>query len=195
MSFHLLVGDRALLSGASARVPADQRRAFGDAHALLAGVMDEAAASAARAAKAEADGWQAGWQAAAARAEAALAQQAADAAAAVAVEAEARRATIAQAALAGAEAIVGAIDPEHADVRIALAAIGRVPEDERVVIACAPALADRIRDALDGRDNVSVEPRDGFAPGRVELMTGAGRLVADLSVQLDALADRWGVSR
>ena len=193
MTFHLRAGD-AILGGTSARIPADQREAFADAHALLARAAEEAAGVSERVEAARRDGWEAGRREALERAEAEVASRVADLAAALADEAARRRAEIAAAAFAGAQAIIGALDPEETGTRLALHALARLPADERIVIHCAPALAGRLAAAVSGREGVSVEPRDGFGPLRVELVTGAGRVVAGLDVQLAALAERWGAA-
>ena len=196
MTFHLLIGDgSAILGGGSSRVPAAEREAFTDAHALLARAAAEAASVAGRVEAAIARGREEGARDAAARAETEVAARLAELAASLAAEAADRRAEIAAAALAGTEAIVGALPPEEAGARLALRAIGRLPDDERIVVACSPAVAPRLQAALAGREGVVVEVRGGFGDLRVELATGAGRIVASLDVQLAALAERWGVAR
>lgn len=196
MSFHLLIGDgSAILGGGSARIPAAQREAFTDAHALLARAAAEAASVAERVEAATERGREEGAREAAGQAEAEVAARVAELAATLAAEAGARRAEIAAAALAGAEAIVGALPREDAAVRLAVQAVERLPDDERIVILCSPAVASRLQAALAGREGVAVETRDDFGDLQVELATGAGRIVASLDVQLAALAERWGVAR
>ncbi|WP_375402153.1 hypothetical protein [uncultured Sphingomonas sp.] len=195
MSFQLLIGDgAAILGGGSARIPAGEREAFADAHALLARAAAEAASVADRAEAATARGLEEGAREASARAEAEVAARVAELAASLAIEATARRAEIATAALAGAEAIIGALPREEAGVRLALQAVARLPDDERIAILCSSAVAPRLQAALAGREGVTVEARDGFSDLQLELATGAGRIVASLDVQIAALAERWGVS-
>ena len=196
MSFHLLIGDgSAILGGGSARIPAAQREAFADAHALLARAAGEAASVAERVAAAVARGREEGARGAAAQAEAEVAARVAELAGTLAAEAGARRAEIAAAALAGAEAIIGALSPDETGTRLALQAISRLPDDEHITVTCSSAIAPRLQAALAGREGVTVEIRDGFGGLQVELATGAGRIVASLDVQLAALAERWGVAR
>lgn len=196
MTFQLLIGDgSAILGGGSARIPAAEREAFADAHALLARAAAEAASVAERVEAAIARGREEGAREAAGRAEAEVAARIAELAASFADEAAARRAEIAAAALAGAEAILGALPPQEAGARLALQAVGRLPDDERIVVLCSPAVASRVQAALAGREGVGVEARDGFGDLQVELATGGGRIVASLDVQLAALAERWGALR
>lgn len=194
VSFHLLIGERALLSGASPRIPAAQREAFREAHALLARAANEAEASTARVEAASVAGWREGWHAAIARAETEVGERVAAFADTLAAETQERRSEIAAAAMAAVEAMLGTLTPDDATLRLATAAVARIPEDERVIVHCAPAMAERIAAALTHRD-VAVEPRDDFGPLQVALLTGNGRIVADLNVQLAQLADRWGVAR
>ncbi len=183
-----------LLSGASMRIPASEREAFTNAHDLLARASKEAEETAAGAEAARRQGWRDGLEAATAQAEALLAERLATLAGSFASEARARRAEIATAALAGVEAMLGTLRPEDAAVRLAHAAVARVPEDEQVVIACAPAIADRLRETLAAHREVTIDPREDFAPLQVTLHTGSGRVVADLDIQLAQLADRWGAA-
>ena len=195
MTFHLLVGDgAAILSGSSARIPAAERQVFADAHALLARAAEAASGMDAAAEAARIEGWKQGWRDAAEGAAAEVTARVADLATAFADEAARRRSEIAEAAFAGARAIVGALDRNDAAIRLALHALGQVPADERVVIACSPEIAERLEDAVRGRGDVTVEPRPDLQPLEVEILAGDGRLVAGLDVQLAALAERWGVA-
>lgn len=194
MSFHLLIGDTALLGGASARIAADEREAFANAHALLARATERAAGVDEQVAAARADGERRGWQEATDTAAAEIAARIAELAAELAEEAAQRRREIADAAFAGARAIIGALDPDDAGVRLALHALSQVPADEQVTVACPPAIAAALGAALADRPNVTVAPRGDLAPLEVELLSGNGRVVAGLEVQLAALAERWGVT-
>lgn len=195
MTFHLLIGDTAaLLGGTSARIAAQERDAFADAHALLARATDQAARVEEEVAAARAEGARQGWQDAADRASAEIAARVGELAGALADEAAQRRREIAEAAFAGARAIIGALDPDDAGVRLAVHALTQVPADEQVVVACAPALAAPLEAALAGRTGVTVQARADLAPLQVELLSGSGRVVAGLDVQLAALAERWGVT-
>ena len=196
MSFHLFIGDgSAILGGGSARIPAAEREAFTDAHALLTRAIGEAASIAERVAAATERGRKEGAREAAAQAEAEVAARVAELTATLAAEAGVRRAEIAAAALAGAEAIVGSLPSDETGTRLALQAVARLPDDERIIVGCSPAVASRLQATLAGREGVTVAARDGFGDLQVELATGAGRIVASLDVQLAALAERWGVSR
>ncbi|SOB86439.1 Flagellar biosynthesis/type III secretory pathway protein FliH [Sphingomonas guangdongensis] len=195
MTFHLTIGENvALLGGTSARIAASEREAFATAHDLLARTREHAARLADEVAAATAQGRAAGWQDADARAGAEIAAQVAALAAGLAAEAAQRRREIANAAFAGARAIIGALDPEEAGMRLAVHALSQLPADEAVVVACSPAIAAQVEAALAGRSGVTVRARPELGALEVELLTGAGRVVASLDVQLAALAERWGVA-
>jgi type III secretion protein L len=195
MTFQLLIGDgAALLGGASARIAAEDREAFESAHALLARATEQADSVADAVEAARADGFRQGWQDANECAGGEIAGRVAELAAALADETARRRREIAEAAFAGARAIIGALDPDEASVRLAVHALSLVPADEQVTIACPPAIAVALEAALAGRSGVTVLPRADLQPLQVELLTASGRVVAGLDVQLAALAERWGVA-
>jgi flagellar biosynthesis/type III secretory pathway protein FliH len=195
MTFQLLIGDgAALIGGTSGRIAAEEREAFESAHALLARATEQAASVAEAVEAARADGFRQGWQDANERAGGEIAERVGELAGVLADEATRRRREIAEAAFAGARAIIGALDPEEASVRLAVHALSQVPADEQVTIACAPAIAAALEAALAGRSGITVLPRADLQPLQVELLTGSGRVVASADVQLAALAERWGVA-
>ena len=193
MTWALQAGDH-VVTGASALLKARDRQPFAEALSLLAEahkIRDRASEDAEHArAAAVAEGRQAG-----------LAEVRDHLAAAVAAfsdtidcELAARRADIAAAALAAARAIVGMFDEAEVTARIAERALDRVGTHDGLVISVAPAMAAAVRERLADRDGVTVREDDAAAPLDCVLHTGAGRVIASLPLQLDALAARWGVT-
>ncbi|MGK6325168.1 hypothetical protein ACMGDM_19045 [Sphingomonas sp. DT-51] len=195
MSFHLLVGTRALLSGDGTRIPAAERESFLDAVALLDRAARHEEGVAQKVADARSEGWQAGHAAGIAAIEESISAALCEISAAAAAHARTRRDEIASAALAAVTAMIGALDPADAAMRAALTAAAQLPDDDRLTVACSPEVATLLSAALAQRDDTTVEERPDYPVTRVELLTGGGRVVAGLDVQLAQLADRWDVER
>ena len=105
-----------------------------------------------------------------------------------------RRADIAAAALAATRAILGAFDEAEIVSRLADGVLSRKADDERVVVRVAPAHAAALTERLADRPFITVQADPAAGPFACALATADGTTVADLPVQLAALAERWGVA-
>lgn len=193
MTFALRAGRHAL-NGGSPLLKAYDAQSFSDAAALLVeaqAIRDRALADAEVArAEAVAEGRAAGLGEVRDRHAEALAVLADG----IGEELVGRRADIAAAAYAGARAIVGSLDEAEVTARMASRAVDKIAKNEEIVIAVAPGMAAAVRDRMSMRAGVSVREDPGAAPLDCVLHTGDGRIIASLSLQLDALAARWGVA-
>lgn len=195
MSYHLVMaGEGGLLASGRAVIPASERVAFTDAVALLQAAQairaraEAEVASLRDAARAE------GLAEAAAAVDVLLADRIGAFAEAIDAHEAARRADIAAAALAALRAIMGTLEDERIVAGIVDQTLARLPEAAPVRLFVAPALADSIARRLEAREHVTVQADAGLGTHDCVLRTAAGQVIASLSVQLDALARRWGVA-
>ena len=182
MSFHLVHADAATLLGSDrAVIKRAERVDFADAVDVLraAAAIREQALAEAEAARRE--GHRQGFEAARGQAEDHLADRIAEFAAAIDRYEDARRGDIAAAAHAAVRAIV----VERTLARLA----GEGP----VTVLVASTLADPVAARLDGLAHVTVAADPGLDALDCVVRTSAGQVIASLSVQLDALAKRWGL--
>lgn len=195
MTFHLVHTDGAtLLSSDTAVIKRAERADFVDAAALLraaAAIRDEASAAAEAARR---DGRAEGLAEAREAVEAALAEQIASFAEAIQRHEESRRADIAAAALAAVHAIIGGLDDETLVTGIVERTLARLPADGPITVQLAPAMAEGLAARLVDLSHVAVVANPALGPTDCVLRTSAGQVIAGLSVQLDALAKRWGVA-
>jgi flagellar biosynthesis/type III secretory pathway protein FliH len=195
MTFHLVHADgAALLASDTAVIKRDQRVDFADAAALLqaASAIRDQASAVAEAARIEARAE--GLAEARATVEAALAEQIAGFAEAIEQHEAARRSEIAAAALAAVRAIVGSLDDETLVTGIVERTLARLPAEGPITVQLAPSMADGLAARLADRSHVTVVADPALGPTDCVLRTSAGQVIASLSVQLAALAKRWGVA-
>jgi flagellar biosynthesis/type III secretory pathway protein FliH len=105
----------------------------------------------------------------------------------------ARRDDIATAAFAAVRAIVGALDDETKLKGIVETSLARINSEGPITVEVATNLAERIAIALGDRANITVTGSHELSPYGCRIHSANGRIVADLGIQLDALAGRWGV--
>ncbi|MGK6318103.1 FliH/SctL family protein [Sphingomonas sp. DT-204] len=195
MSFHLVHSDdRALLGSSRAVIKRAERIDFTDAVALLqaaSAIRDQAAADAEHA---RATGHAEGLAEARAAVEEQLAEQIAGFASAVEQHAETRRADVAEAAHAAVRAVIGELDDETLVTRMVERTLARLPGEGPIAIAVAPTMADALATRLPELDHVTVTADPALGPTDCHMRTSTGQVIASLSVQLDALAKRWGVA-
>lgn len=193
MTFALQAGDHVVTSP-SGLLKADDRTVFSDALSLLEearAVRDKAAADAELA---RVRGYAEGRETGLATVEDHLATSIADLARGIDEELAARRADIAAAALAAARAIIGTFDEAEGTARIAARAVDRVAAGESIVIAVAPRTASAVGEAMKDRPHVTIREDPDAGPLDCVVHTANGRIIASLSLQLEALAARWGVT-
>jgi flagellar biosynthesis/type III secretory pathway protein FliH len=193
MTFHLVNADGGtLLASDTAVIKRAERSDFIDAVALLqaAAAIRDAAEVRAEAAR------QAAYEEALAEArgavEAELAEQVAGFARALEQHEAARRDDIAAAAYAAVQAIVGTLDDETLVARIAERTLARLP-DGPVTLHVAPVMAARLGAQLEELTHVTIVADPALGTTDCVLRGNAGQVIASLSVQLAALAKRWGV--
>jgi flagellar biosynthesis/type III secretory pathway protein FliH len=195
MSFHLVHSDdRTLLASGTAVIKRAQRVDFADSVALLqasAAIRDRASADAE---SARAAGRAEGLAEARAAADAHIAEQLAGFAAAIEQQEETRRAAVAEAAHAAVRAIVGEIEDETLVPLMVERTLARLPGEGPVTISVAPEMADRLAARFAELSHVTVIADPMLGPTDCQLRTSAGQVIASLSVQLDALAKRWGIA-
>ncbi len=194
MSFHLVHADAATLLGSDrAVIKRAERVDFADAVDLLraAAAIREQALAEAEAARRE--GHRQGFEAARGQAEDHLADRIAEFAAAIDRYEDARRGDIAAAAHAAVRAIVGELDDADLVPRIVERTLARLAGEGPVTVLVASTLADPVAARLDGLAHVTVAADPGLAALDCVVRTHTGQVIASLSVQLDALAKRWGL--
>jgi flagellar biosynthesis/type III secretory pathway protein FliH len=121
-------------------------------------------------------------------------EQAAEMARQVAVHAEERQRDIADAALAATKAILGSVDPQIAVPGIIDQVLGRLENGSQVTVLVHPLHADALNARLQNRSDVVLTTDPAFGLTDCEILTADGRIVASMSVQIEALAQRWGVA-
>ncbi len=196
MNYHLVMaGEGRLLASRSAVIPASERVAFTDAVALLRAAQAIRARAEAEVARARDDARAEGLAEASAAVDALLADRIVAFAEAIDAHEAARRADIAAAALAALRAIVGTLEDERIVAGIVDQTLARLPEAAAVRLFVAPSLAAAIARRLERCEHVTVQADATLGQHDCVLRTAAGQVIASLSVQLDALARRWGVAR
>ncbi len=174
-------------------IKAHEHAHFAEADALLRGVRaltaEAEADIATRRASAEADGRKEGL--------AAVQTVVEDALTALAKRVDAfegeRREEIARAAYAAVRAVIGTLGDETVLDGLVTASLARIGDDAPVTIEVAPAMLARIGVQLHGRPNITLRANEALGLLDCHLVSPQGRIVADLQLQLDALAERWGV--
>lgn len=191
MSALLLLGD-SLVRLPSNRIPASDARPLRDAAALLAEAraIRDAAAQAAEAERAA--GYAAGRAEALAEMGEALGAALAELNTALAAENARREAEVARAAMTVVERMLGDLPDEQVAAGLARTALANV-QGQGVMVRVGQAVAPAVRETLADADDTTVlaDPALPLLACRVE--TADGRIVADLAVQLAALAKRWGL--
>ncbi len=106
----------------------------------------------------------------------------------------ARNEHIAAAAIAGAQAIVGAIDQTDAMRGIIDQVIKRIDKDQAITVHIHPDHHTEL--AANGKfpANVALVSNGAFGPTDCEIVTANGKVIANMDLQLAGLAQRWGVT-
>jgi flagellar biosynthesis/type III secretory pathway protein FliH len=183
----------------SARIARGDVRALRDAGELLieAQAIRDTAQAASDAARAE--GYAAGKAAALAEFNDALGAALADLAAGFTQENQRREREVAAAAIAVIEQLIGARAPDEVVAGLAAQALRKAgasddAKGEDCVVEVAPDHAEPVRQRLaDARHPVRVLANPALAPLACRVLTGEGRIIADLDTQLASLRQRWGV--
>jgi flagellar biosynthesis/type III secretory pathway protein FliH len=195
MTYHLVHADQnTLLASDRAVIKHAERIDFADAVALLhaAAAIREKTQADAKAVRSA--GHAEGLAEARAAADDHVAEQISQFARALEQHEQARRSDIAEAAHAAVRAIIGELDDATILPRMVERTLARLPAEGPVSVAVAPAMAARLAERLAGMSHVAIVAEPALAPTDCVMRTSAGQVIASLSVQLDALAKRWGVA-
>jgi flagellar biosynthesis/type III secretory pathway protein FliH len=114
-------------------------------------------------------------------------------AAAVDGYARARRDDVAEAAYAAVRAIIGEIDDKDLVGRLVDRTLARLPGNGPIAVTVAPEMLDLLAGRLTS-DQVTVIADPTLGATGCHVRTSDGQVIASLSIQLDALAKRWGVA-
>ncbi len=175
-------------------IKANERIQFVESHSLLAAAKGTAAQIGANNEIAQTQGYDAGFAQGLADGEARLISEIAklsEALAAIRIDHEAR---VAEAAFAASTAIIGTLDDADIVRRIVANQLATRTESDAIRITVAPQMAAAVSEQLAGNQNVEIVADADLAGTDCRMMTGDGRIVADLSLQLETLRHRWGLA-
>lgn len=179
----------------SARIARGDVRQLRDAGALLteAQTIRDAAEAASEAARAK--GYADGKAVALAEFTAALGAALDDLSAGFAAENRRREGEVGAAAIAVIEQLIGARDAEEVVASLAAQALRTAGAgDDECVVEVAPDLAEPVRQRLaDARHPARIQANPELGPLACRVLTGEGRIIADLDTQLASLRQRWGM--
>ncbi len=195
MSFQIVhLDERMLIASERPVIKRAERRTFTDAFGLLAEArtIRDAASHGREAARQQ--GRAEGLAEARAEAGAIVEARLAEMADAIDRDVAARRAEIAAAAFAAARAIVGDLGDEQALGGAVARTLATFEDGQAVTVAVAPAATAALTERLGPRAHVKIVADPALGPTDCRITSGRGQTIASLSVQFDALAERWGVA-
>jgi flagellar biosynthesis/type III secretory pathway protein FliH len=105
----------------------------------------------------------------------------------------ARRDDIASAAYAAVRAIIGSVGDEALLKGLVETSLTRINSEGPVTVEVATGMAERIAATTRDRPHIIVKGSEELGPHDCRIQSPQGRIVADLGIQLEALAARWGV--
>jgi flagellar biosynthesis/type III secretory pathway protein FliH len=190
MSFFLAHG--AVGSGSSL-IKAHERAEFTDALGLLTAAQQQATEIDARAQEASQRAEEQGLARGLANAEESIASEIAKLTDAVATIRAEYEASVAEAAYAAVTAIVGTLDDAEIVNRIVTNQLATRNESSGLRINVAPQMASGLQERIAAHEGCEIVADPDLAPTACRLTTGDGRIVADLSLQLETLRQRWGL--
>jgi flagellar biosynthesis/type III secretory pathway protein FliH len=102
-------------------------------------------------------------------------------------------ARVAEAAFAATSAIIGSFEDADNVSRIINTQLTKRAGDENIRIHLAPHVASTVAQTLADKDNIEIVAEADLCGTDCRIATGDGRIVADLSLQLESLRQRWGL--
>jgi flagellar biosynthesis/type III secretory pathway protein FliH len=179
----------------SARIARGDVRQLRDAGELLAEAQAIRDAAEATSEARRAEGYAAGKAAALAEFSSALGAALDELTAGFAAENLRREGEVGAAAIAVIEQLIGARETDDVVASLAVQALRTAGAgDEECLVEVAPALVDPVRQRLaDARHPVRIQANPELGPLACRVLTGEGRIIADLDTQLASLRQRWGV--
>jgi flagellar biosynthesis/type III secretory pathway protein FliH len=193
MSYFLLnVGEHALASK-SPLIKAEERIDFSNAAELLCNIEHLKTQTAAAYSDAQkqgyADGLAAGIDAVKAEFRAEIEQFAK----AISSAEASRHEQIATAAIAGAQAIVGAIDQTEAMRGIISQVLKRIDKDQAITVHIHADHFSELQENGEFPSNITLVSNPSLGPTDCEIVSANGKIIANMELQLAGLAQRWGV--
>jgi flagellar biosynthesis/type III secretory pathway protein FliH len=176
-------------------VKAQDRAAFTEAVTLLEAVRHEKSRAAAEITAARDSAYQSGYQDGLTKAEAAIADAIATLTAEFEKFSEDRKADVANAAFAATKAIIDATPKDEALAGLVDASLARLDGEQPITLEVAPDMAEKLSSHVADKTHVKVKASDALGPLDCLIHNAQGRIVANASVQLAALAERWGVEK
>jgi type III secretion protein L len=175
-------------------VKAQDRTAFADALSLLNAAKAAARGVEASVAEQRQQGYEAGLAQGLADAETMLAQEIASFAESTARYRRELDARVAEAAFAATTAVIGTFGDADIVTAIVRQQLAKRDADEALTIHIAPLMLDPVLQALAGSPNITLVPDPNMEATGCRITAAEGRIVADLSLQLDTLRQRWGLA-
>jgi flagellar biosynthesis/type III secretory pathway protein FliH len=105
-----------------------------------------------------------------------------------------RHEQIAAAAIAGAQAIVGAIDQTEAMRGIINQVLKRVDKDQAVTVHIHADHASALQENGEFPSNITLVSNPSLGQTDCEILSANGKIIANMELQLAGLAQRWGVN-
>ena len=173
-------------------IKADDRTAFADAVALLSASQARSEALATTEAEAQANGYADGLAQGLADAEQRLAAETAKLVNAVDAIRRDYTARVAEAAHAATIAIIGTLDDANIVNRIVAQQLAQRDDTDGLVLTVHDAAP--LKEALGKQSAIDVIADSELPSTACRLSTREGRIVADLSLQLNTLRQRWGLA-
>jgi flagellar biosynthesis/type III secretory pathway protein FliH len=191
MRFHLISGISLASNGPL--IKASEVADFTDAASLLREAKRIADDAAATDAEARRTGYAAGFSEGMAEAEHLIATEAGKFAEAIdAIRAE-YAAQVADAAFAATTAIIGELDDSDIVSRIVSLQLARHDDNAAVQLVVSPSVYAEIQSQRDGASGITIQSDPALAPTDCHVLNGQGRIIANLSLQLQMLRERWGL--
>jgi type III secretion protein L len=190
MSFFILPSG---IASSSSLIKEHERAQFVDALSLQAAARSTAEAMDAEAAAAHQLARDEGFAQGLTEAEACIASEIGKLTEAVAEIRSEYEARVAEAAFAAVTAIIGTMDDSDIVNRIVANQLAAKAETDGVRISVAPQMAAALSDQISADKGCEIVADPHLAATACRLSTGDGRIVADLSLQLEALRQRWGL--
>jgi flagellar biosynthesis/type III secretory pathway protein FliH len=105
-----------------------------------------------------------------------------------------RHEQIAAAAIAGAQAIVGAIDQTEAMRGIISQVLKRIDKDQAITVHIHADHASALQENGEFPSNITLVSNPSLGPTDCEIVSANGKIIANMELQLAGLAQRWGVN-
>jgi flagellar biosynthesis/type III secretory pathway protein FliH len=181
------------LESRSPLIKAAERTQFTDALALLDAAADKSSRVEAEGEAARSEAYETGYAEGLADGQAKLSAELAKLADAVAAIRADHEAGVAEAALAATTAIIGTLDDADIVTRIVHNQIAARVESDAIRISVAPQMIEALSTLASEHKDIEFIADPDLASTDCRITSGEGRIVADLSLQMGKLRQRWGL--